>query len=149
MSMQWYCLLLPAVACLALGDTAKKPPADAERIQGVWTFTSSQRAGKAENLPEGDFLKMEFAADAFRFHLPAGARHAQPYKLDSGRKPKTIDWLAGGRNGPSEPLLGIYELDGDILRICWGKKGQERPTEFKTATGAGDWLWVLKRLKPE
>jgi uncharacterized protein (TIGR03067 family) len=142
-------LLLPALAFLPPGDTAKKPPADGERIQGVWTFTSSERAGKAENLPEGDFLKMEFTAETFRFHLPAGARHPQPYKLDPGKKPKTIDWLAGGRNGPSEPLLGIYELDGDTLLLCWGKKGQERPTEFKTATGPGDWLWVLKQAKSE
>src|SRR5262249_56018828 len=29
-------------------DAARKPPRDADRIQGVWTFASSERAGKKE-----------------------------------------------------------------------------------------------------
>jgi uncharacterized protein (TIGR03067 family) len=147
--MRLTCLLLPALAFLVGGDVAKKPPPDAERIQGVWTFTSSEREGKDENIGDKVSLQMEFTADTFRFRLPAGARHTQPYKLDASKRPKTIDWLAGGKTGPTEPLFGIYELEGDTLKICWGKKGMARPGEFNTKTGAGDWLWVLKRAKSD
>jgi uncharacterized protein (TIGR03067 family) len=147
MRCQW--LIIPAVALLSAADAAQKPQRDGDRIQGTWTVTSSEREGKKEPGTEKDPLQLEFAADTFRFLLPAGARHKQPYKLDPSKKPKTIDWLDGGKNGPSKPLLGIYELDGDTLKICWGKEGGERPQEFQTKAGTEDWLWILKRTKRE
>jgi uncharacterized protein (TIGR03067 family) len=134
MRCRWLLLL---VAVLLVGaDEPKKVPTDADRIQGVWQFESSERAGKKE-----------ITADTFRFHLPAGARHPQPYKLDPAKAPKTIDWLPDGKRGPTDPLPGIYALDGDTLKICWGPKGKDRPKEFKTTTDRDDWLWVLKRKK--
>ena len=79
--------------------------------------------------------------------MPDSARHAQDYVLDPSAKPKSIDWRDGGKNGPSKPLAGIYELEGDELKICWGKEGAGRPEAFATAPGTGEWLWVMNRAK--
>lgn len=148
--MRWQCLLLlPAVALLSGADAPKKPPTDGDRIQGAWNLVSSERGGKAEAGDEKQPLQMEFTAETFRFRLPAGARHPQPYKFDPERTPKTIDWLPDGKHGPSKSVPGIYELDGDTLKICWGVGDKERPQEFKTKAGKDDWLWVLKRAKDE
>jgi uncharacterized protein (TIGR03067 family) len=145
--MRWPCLLVPAVALLSGADAPKKPPADGDRIQGVWNLVSSERGGKAEAGDEKQPLQIEFTAESFRFRLPAGARRAQPYTLDPGKSPKAIDWL-GDRKDVS-PVPGIYELDGDTLKVCWGVGDKVRPREFKTKAGKDDWLWVLKRAKDD
>jgi uncharacterized protein (TIGR03067 family) len=133
--------------CLAADSPKDASKEDQEKLRGVWAFASSERDGKQERSESEDALELEFAAESFRFHLPAGARHPQPYRLDPDAKPKGIDWLAGGKHGPSEPLLGIYELEGDTLKICWGQSGGQRPKEFATGAGKGEWLWVLKRAE--
>lgn len=147
--MRWHWLLIPTVILLSGAAADQKPPRDEDRMQGTWVFATSERDGKKELDGDKVPLEMEFTTETFRFRLPAGAKHAQPYKLDASKKPRTIDWLAGAKTGPAKPLLGIYELDGDTLKICWGKDGKERPQEFKTGSDAGDWLWILKRAKKE
>jgi hypothetical protein len=45
--------------------------------------------------------------------------------------------------------LGIYELNGDTLRICRAEAGEERPMEFKSKEGTQTILSVAKRQKKE
>jgi hypothetical protein len=41
---------------------------------------------------------------------------------------------------------GIYELDGDRLRLCVvGDHGKKRPSDFEP--GKGDWVYTLQRNK--
>jgi hypothetical protein len=44
-------------------------------------------------------------------------------------------------------VKGIYEIDGDTLRICVAKKGKERPKTFESKEGSGHVLTVMKRVK--
>src|SRR5262249_23930638 len=43
---------------------------------------------------------------------------------------------------------GIYEFQGDKLRLFMGLPGGERPTEFKTKEGEKLWLRTFERIKP-
>ena len=42
---------------------------------------------------------------------------------------------------------GIYELDGDTLKVCYAIDGGKRPAEFKAKPGSKHVLIVFKRLK--
>jgi hypothetical protein len=45
-------------------------------------------------------------------------------------------------------MIGIYELEGDKLRICFAKPGaKERPTRIETKPDSGQSLTVYKRNK--
>ena len=43
--------------------------------------------------------------------------------------------------------LGIYECDGDTLRICYGAPGTARPTDFEASVGDGKTIAVWKLAK--
>jgi uncharacterized protein (TIGR03067 family) len=66
------------------------------------------------------------------------------YKLDSSTKPASIDITPSGR----QTLQGIYELNGDDLKICYSVVAElPRPTKF--AGSPGYLLFTLKRAKKE
>jgi uncharacterized protein (TIGR03067 family) len=68
--------------------------------------------------------------------------------IDPTQNPKTIDIevTAGAYKGVV--YLGIYELDGDTLRICFALPDKpERPTDFSAAKGTVRALSEFKRVK--
>ncbi len=69
------------------------------------------------------------------------------YKLDAAKKPKEIA-LTMTENGKNETVRGIYELDGDNLKICFpAAPGGEAPKEFSGKKASNQMLMVLKRSK--
>jgi hypothetical protein len=44
-------------------------------------------------------------------------------------------------------MLGIYEFDGDKLKVCFDATGKKRPTEFKSPPGSETFVNVHKRVK--
>jgi uncharacterized protein (TIGR03067 family) len=68
------------------------------------------------------------------------------YRLDP-QLPANIDLLSG--DAKDKPLLGIFTLDGDTLKLCWSKiDGKDRPTEFEIKAGKSRHVLLhLKRHK--
>jgi uncharacterized protein (TIGR03067 family) len=71
---------------------------------------------------------------------------AATQKLDPSKSPKTLD--AKVTDGPNKGavILGIYEISGDTLKVCFDPEGKKRPTEFKSESGSQT-LVVHKRVK--
>jgi len=67
--------------------------------------------------------------------------------IDSSRKPKTIDYqmIDGFTKGKTQ--FGIYEVDGDTFKSCFGKPDAERPADFTSKPGDGRTLSIWKRAK--
>ena len=127
-------------------DTARE---ELKKLEGTWQVVSVETRRKARPAGEVNGLKLVIKGDSSTFE-----KDGKPVvgtgklSIDPGKKPKTIDIAVTG--APEDPrgtftILGIYELDGNSLRMCWG--GPKRPTEFRTTPDGGD-LWVLKRDKP-
>jgi uncharacterized protein (TIGR03067 family) len=64
--------------------------------------------------------------------------------LDPKKKPARIDLL---RQGLKESALGIYELKGDRLKMCYGEPGKDRPEKFESESGDRLFLLELERVK--
>ena len=71
------------------------------------------------------------------------------FRLDASKTPKTIDYdvIDGPTKGKKH--LGIYELNGDDLRLCVGRIGRPRPTNFAAADGSKHILTTYRRAEPK
>src|SRR6476659_966010 len=65
--------------------------------------------------------------------------------IDALRKPKTIDYDMTEGFTKGKKQLGIYEVDGDTFKSCFGRPGAERPADFTSKPGDGRTLSVWKR----
>ena len=65
-------------------------------------------------------------------------------KTDANWQPKEIDLTKG-----KESSFGIYQLDGDNLKLCLNQRTtSERPQDWSAPAGSGRVLMVFKRVKP-
>jgi uncharacterized protein (TIGR03067 family) len=70
---------------------------------------------------------------------------AATQKLDPSRSPKTLDVTVTEGLNKGAVILGIYEISGDTLKVCFDPEGKKRPTEFKSASGSQT-LVIHKRV---
>jgi uncharacterized protein (TIGR03067 family) len=65
------------------------------------------------------------------------------YKVHPDQHPKAIDLSSNG----SDSCLCIYELEGQVLRVCgvW-QSSQQRPAAFKAEAGGQAFLMVFRRV---
>ena len=127
---------------LALLFTAAAPHTDdQENIQGTWKVVSA--ADNGHRTPRAALRDLKFVITRDKITYKFLEKTTEwTYQLEANRKPKWID-LSGGR----ETNLGIYELEGDSLKICFaeGRKG-ERSTAFESKPNSvNDVLIILKR----
>jgi uncharacterized protein (TIGR03067 family) len=144
--MHWQ--LLIAVLVVSAPAPADKEKKDEEKIQGTWTVVSMEEGGRKS--PDEDVKKttLVFKDNGLTVY-DRGKGEKAKFKLDQAKKPKTIDALPEEKAPGVEQILGIYELKDDELKICFGKDGAERPTEFATKAGSRNTLIVLKREKKD
>jgi uncharacterized protein (TIGR03067 family) len=140
------------VAAVAVGIAgAGEQKSDADAIRGKWKVVSAKEtAGFEDNIDVAEYKDSVWTFAAKEFAIAKGKAETKlAYALNPTQKPKEIDLgkdLAG--KGEDRPFLGIYELDGDRLTICY-TVFNARPTDFSMGKGiaAIKRLVVLKRQK--
>jgi uncharacterized protein (TIGR03067 family) len=163
-------LALASLQALSHGEAPKD--SDAKRIQGVWKVVSVKFGNQN---PGEDTSKVRFRISDSQMYLVVeveGKKKELPYlkfRLDAAKNPKhfqAIEEVTRKREkGEWEKVEvtspGIYELNGDDLKICWGKdraskkdekgdlvdkgKKADRPTDFTPRND--NVLIILRREK--
>ena len=147
--MKSHCIVLVALSLAVLA--AKGDDADLQKelaaLEGEWTMVSGERDGLP--LPPDQITDVKrISMDGETSIVADGQVHVRArYTIDPSKKTKTIDHaqLEGPNKGKTQ--LGIYELNGDTVKFCFGGPSQERPTDFKTTEGSGKSISVWKRIK--
>jgi len=136
-------LLLLFVLALPLAAQKKKPDAkdDAEALKGIWEVVSTTHDGK--DVPAKG-RTLVFSGSAFTAYTGDRPERTIAFTLDPSTNPKRIDLDRGGKDGKA---YGIYLLDRDELKLCYGEPGAERPKAFESKAGTKVFLLVLKRSK--
>ena len=145
---------LVALACAAglsaAAGRADDPPDAAKELkkfQGTWTFASSESGG--QKLPADQLKDLTLTFDGAKHTVKNGAEviQAGTQTLDPAKSPKAIDVTLTDGPMKGAVLLGIYEFDGDTLKVCFDLGGKERPTEFKSTAGSETFVNVHRRAK--
>jgi uncharacterized protein (TIGR03067 family) len=133
-----------SAVCAADNEAVKK---DLAQLQGEWTMVS----GSADGQPMPDEMLKEMKrvckGDETTTTMNGQIFIKAKITLDPSKKPKTIDYqmIEGFTKGKTQ--LGIYEVDGDTFKSCFGAAGTDRPKDFTSNPGARRTLSVWKREK--
>jgi RNA polymerase sigma factor (sigma-70 family) len=146
--------------------------AEMERLAGTWEQVRFVDDGVAVPLPKSGRARLTIDSGG-TFRVLVGKLHVSPVvrsalpklQLGMGRlvlnpslSPRWVTLFHEVRPGglpsgrgpdPSQvlPWTGVYELDGDTLRLCLAPPGQPRATRLESREGSGHSLEVWKRVK--
>jgi uncharacterized protein (TIGR03067 family) len=131
-------LLMASVAVGEGGEPAK----EVEKLQGKWKATKIE--GRNPGKLDGVFVTIK--GNKLTLEGQTQKPMEFTFRLNPSAKPKAIDLMF-----ELGTLLGVYELDGDALKVCYSElqdseKGK-RPTELTAPADSRRYLWVLKREK--
>jgi uncharacterized protein (TIGR03067 family) len=126
-------VLVSACGSRGQDEQSKK---DHAALQGEWEIVSAESNG--EPPPPGLLNGAKFAFSGDKLTLLG---KVATFELDATKNPRQIDFVRG-----KTCQIGIYELDGDNLKLCVGPS-DDRPKEFKTKPRTDHSLFVLKRKR--
>jgi uncharacterized protein (TIGR03067 family) len=146
-------ILLCTLILTASGGTGARMDDKAEveielkKFQGTWTFQSVEAGGNEVPAEQFKGITVTYTGDKYTVMQGDEVIQTATMKIDPSKSPKTLDVTVA--EGPHKGLvmLGIYEISGDTLKVCFDPEGKKRPTEFKTAAGSQTTLAVYKRAK--
>ena len=120
---------------------------DRAQLQGEWSMVSGSADGTAMPDAMRETAKRVCKDDETTVTVGGQLFMKAKFTIDPSRKPKTIDYqmIDGPTKGKKQ--LGIYELQGDTVKFCFGSPGSERPPDFTSKQGDGRTLSVWKRKK--
>jgi uncharacterized protein (TIGR03067 family) len=122
MKRVWMTILLTfSIVLCALGaradDADKKAVTDdLKKLEGTWVLKENSTNGK--RTPDADLKAAPWAEIAIKGDTLKMGKVAFKIVIDPSKTPKTIDRLIKRPDGKDITTEGLYELDGDTLRIC-------------------------------
>jgi uncharacterized protein (TIGR03067 family) len=129
-------------------------------LEGSWELIESVASWGPSRREEAKGYQFVFHNGNLTWRLPNGKNGDQfRVRLGSPRQPRVMDLLGTAapvlKRGETTALIyelqvettsGIYELNGDALRICLPRRGAwQRPDSFEARAGSGETMYALKR----
>ena len=129
------------VAADAPDDAVKK---EKQKLEGTWIVQTAKASGSgsASKVEDLKGAKMVFAGDKFKI-VADGKEEEVSYTIDPTKSPKELDVVAG--KGDKKIISrGIYELNGDELKLCVGIA-----SESATKTSSGSVVEKVDSVRPK
>jgi uncharacterized protein (TIGR03067 family) len=143
--------LLTALAAFVISqawaEDSEATKREMAQLQGEWSMVSGSADGQP--MPDGIRKQMRRVCKGDEVTTTMGALVILKAKItiEPSKKPKTIDYQMTEGLTKGKTQLGIYELDGDTFRSCFGAPGDPRPADFSTKPGDHRTSTVWKRGK--
>jgi uncharacterized protein (TIGR03067 family) len=132
--------------------SAEAPKADAvkqelKKLQGTWVIVDNTQEGKQTPELLRERKRYTIKGDRYAVSFKGAERPLLEFRIrvDPTKKPKPIDLI--GLKTDQVIGAGLYELDGDTLKICLPVGTRDRPKAIKSAPGSKSGIIVYKRVK--
>jgi uncharacterized protein (TIGR03067 family) len=119
---------------------------DEATIQGTWKLVALESDGKQAPAEIVAALKLVFKDDTLTFTPGEPGFTNYKFKLDPTKKPASFVMTHADGANKGETEKGIYSLDGDHLKICFGKLDATL-NEFTARAGSQQSMYSLERVK--
>jgi uncharacterized protein (TIGR03067 family) len=118
-------------------QTTPPSSAPATEFEGEWQMVSGVMNGAAMEKSTVQWVRRVTTGDETTVYAGPQIMLKVRFKHDPLKSPKTIDYVntAGANKGKTQ--LGIYEFNGDLLRVCMAAPGSGRPTRFESVRDDG------------
>jgi uncharacterized protein (TIGR03067 family) len=133
---KWACVCVLAISGLAIADGEKA-------LEGQWKVVSVTKNGTVD-ATWTDAVR-EHTGDKYTMAKGGGKSVTGTFKIDAAKK--TIDTMPGEGTYKGKTLLGIYELEGNTLKICFAEPGKDRPTKIATSPDSGTTVAIYTKVK--
>jgi uncharacterized protein (TIGR03067 family) len=121
--------------------------ADLAKFQGEWSMVSGLADGQAMPNALLATAKRVCKDDETTVTVSGQLILKAKFTIDPTKTPKSIDYQATDGPTKGRKHLGIYEVEKDSLKFCFGSPDAERPTTFESKPGDGRTFSVWKRAK--
>jgi uncharacterized protein (TIGR03067 family) len=128
-----------------------------KQMQGTWVCVAEGVGGKALTKAEVKLKNRRLTIFDAKFRMTRVMNEKRgTYEGLFDAKPAVpfgeFDFIGKGPAGNYIERIGIYQLDGDTFRLCYGdpnSKNPERPSTLETAPGGGRECFEFKRQKEQ
>jgi uncharacterized protein (TIGR03067 family) len=140
-------MVLATGLLIAADDDAKKK--ELEKMQGTWQVVGVEANGEKAPKERVEKANLRLTIKGNKYVYKAGDKDVGEgsFEIDVAKNPKTIDVSGTTKDGKVEKTIGIYELKGDTMRVCFVPAGEERPKEFATKADSKAAILEYKRTK--
>ena len=152
-------ILLAGLGPARAGDDLAK---ESEELAGTWGASAVEDAGK--KLPADQVRYVRFVVTGAKFSATLGPLILMEGTLtvDPTKSPKAVDLKSTAGKHQGKTLEGIYELDGDNLKVCFADPGGKPPgvlvspankaflltCQRKTTDWLAQWLYDKQQQAP-
>jgi uncharacterized protein (TIGR03067 family) len=153
MTTRWTTVGTLALALLVSGllanreATAKDAKKDVEAKEMKFRYVSLTIAGKETPKEDLKGLVLVVKGDLGTVYKDGKKLMSAKAKIDMDKKPWTIDLTETEGKDKGKTMMGIMDMKDGQMRVCMGKEGGARPTEFTSTAENGQILEVLEELK--
>ena len=117
------------------------------RLAGEWEMVYGERDGAMFSEGFLETAKRVMTGDEVTVSFSGQVMMKARIFVNTSTQPKSIDYsvLAGPLKGKHQ--FGIYDVDGTLMRSCFGGIGKDRPTQFTTVMGDECTFTVWKKVQ--
>jgi len=137
-------LLLPICLAASCGNPAAP---EVQKLQGEWTAVSIEENGSTLSPEQVRKRNMKLRFDGYSVTMVWEFSNQGTFTVDPTAQPKTIDFTIQGRGSRQMQMLGIYDWNGDNLKICFLRPPDVRPGEFRIIPPNEGIIAVFQRSK--
>jgi len=145
------CVLVAAFLLAAAARAQQPAPLSPEvrkelaALQGTWRLESYEGAKKNRvNLKTRELF---IGADLFFQRERGKDLQIGQVRLMPAKSPRRMDVIVHKGLHAGNTMLGIYELKGDTLKVCFDPDGDSRPNKFGASDETNQFIAVYKRVK--
>lgn len=138
-------VLVLGVAGLLGADDKGDAKKELAKLDGTWQAQSMEVDGNKND--DAKSFSVTIKDGKYSAKMGSDVYNEGKLTIDPTKKPKTLDVMPSKGDNEGKTMQGIYELDGDTLKICLSQPDGDRPKEFASTAGSGRLNVVYKRQK--